>query len=144
MSQPEVSLSFGKLAIAQIAGATLAAILWVIGVLLLHGAIDGLEASDAVAGAAESGLILLVSLVVLTLFNPSKLRPVASVPTAWSATSFVRFIVALLCSSLLYYVAQFGLRPLLFSFLLTAVFLLVAETRTLAWNLSEIGKRTTP
>ena len=142
MSQPEISLSFRKLAIAQLISTALAAVLWVIGVFSFHGAIEGLEATDAIAGAAESGLILVVSLVVLALFSPRRLRPVASVPTAWSATSFVRFIVALLCSSLLYYVAQFGLRPLLFSFLLTAVFLLVAETRTLASMLSEIGKQT--
>ncbi len=142
MSQPEISLSFRKLAIAQLIGSALSAILWVVGVLSLHGVIEGLEATDAIAGVAESGLMLLVSLVVLALFDPRRLRPVASVPTAWSATSFVRFIVALLCSSLLYYVAQFGLRPLLFSFLLTAVFLLVAETRTLSSMLSEIGKQT--
>jgi hypothetical protein len=142
VSPPEISLSFRRLALAQGSGAALAALFWAIGVLALRGFVDDLGAMDAVAGVAESGLILLVSLVVLALFTPSKLRPVASVPATWSATSFVRFIIALLCSSLLYYVAQFGLRPLLFSFLLTAVFLLVAETRTLASMLSEIGKQT--
>jgi len=137
MNSPEISISFCKLAIAQCVATFLAAVLWVGG-----GFLGGFEMQILLAGIAESGVLLVVSLGVLTLFNPSKLRPIATAATMWSVTSFVRFIVALLCSSLLYYVAQFGLRPLIFSFLLTAVFLLVAETKALSSMLLKIGSKT--
>ena len=94
----------------------------------------------AVAGIAQAGVLLLVSLVILALFSPSKKRPIATVATLWSATSFIRFLVALGGSTLLYYTAQFGLRSLMFSFLLTAVFLLIAETKVLSSMLLKIGK----
>ncbi len=127
MNTPEISLSFRNLATAQCIATTLAAVLWTAGSF-----IGGFGIQTAAAGAAESGLLLAVSLIVLALFSPSKKRPVATVATLWSATSFVRFIVALGVSSLLYYAAQFGLRPLIFSFLLTSVFLLIAETKTIS------------
>ena len=137
MNSPEISISFCKLAIAQCVATFLAAVLWAGGVFL-----GGFEMQILLAGIAESGVLLVVSLGVLTLFNPSKLRPVATAATMWSGTSFVRFIVALLCSSLLYYVAQFGLHPLMLSFLLTAVFLLVAETKALSSMFLKISSQT--
>jgi len=85
---------------------------------------------------------LVTSLFVLVLFSPAKKRPIATVATLWSAASFMRFIVALIASTLLYYVAQFGLRPMLFSFLLSAVFLLIAETKVLTNSLAECSKTT--
>jgi hypothetical protein len=102
--------------------------------------IGGFGGEIALAGAAESGVVLIVSLVVLALFSPNKKRPIATLATLWSATSFLRFLAALGASTLLYYAAQFGLRPLLFSFLLTAIFLLVAETKVLASSLQESPK----
>mgnify|MGYP001410167629 CR=1 FL=1 len=136
MNSPEISLSFRALATAQCFATAIAITLWICGAF-----IGGFGTRIALAGAAESGVVLAVSLVVLTLFSPSKQRPIATVATLWSVASFVRFIVALLSSSLLYYVAQFGLRPLMFSFLLTAVFLLVAETKSLSTSLSKLGQQ---
>ena len=76
------------------------------------------------------------------LFSPNKQRPIATLATLWSVTSFVRFLVALLASALLYYAAQFGLRPLLFSFLLAAVLLLICETRVIAGSLAKLSHST--
>jgi hypothetical protein len=132
----EVSLSFRALATAQCSATALAIALWICSAL-----IGGFGLQIALAGVAEAGVVLVASLVVLILFSPSKQRPIATVATLWSVASFVRFIVALLSSSLLYYVAQFGLRPLMFSFLLTAVFLLVAETKSLSTSLSKLGQQ---
>ncbi len=137
MKSPELSLSFRTLATAQCV-ATLAAI----GLCWSASLIGGLEIKIAIAGSAQAGVLLLVSLLSLALFSPQKKRPVATLATLWSATSFIRFLVALGGSTLLYYVAQFGLRPLLFSFLLTAFFLLVAETKVLASTLSKVGSQT--
>ena len=127
MKSTEISLSFGQLALAQCLASSVAAVLWFGGAF-----VGGFEVKIALAGPAVAGTLLAVSLVILGLFAPRKRRPIATVATLWSVASFVRFIVALLASSLLYYVAQFGLRPLLFSFLFTAVFLLVFETKTLS------------
>ncbi|MBC8203415.1 MAG: hypothetical protein H8E91_06255 [Planctomycetes bacterium] len=134
MNNPEISLSFRTIATAQCIATTLAAALWITGSF-----IGGFGGQIAAIGAAESGLLLVVSLIVLILFSPNKKRPVATLATLWSATSFIRFLAALGASTLLYYAAQFGLRPLLFSFLITAVFLLVAETKALAKSLSEMN-----
>jgi hypothetical protein len=95
---------------------------------------------NATAGAAEAGILLVTSLLALVLFSPNKKRPIATIATLWSATSFLRFLVALGGSTLLYYTAQFGLRSLMFSFLLTAVLLLIAETKVLSSMLLKIGK----
>jgi apolipoprotein N-acyltransferase len=132
MKSPEISLSFGRLATAQCGATIVAATLWWLGA-----SIGGFGMKIATAGAAQAGILLIISLIILALFSPSKKRPIATVSTLWSATSFIRFLVALGGSTLLYYSAQFGLRSLMFSFLLTAVFLLVAETKTLANSLSE-------
>ncbi len=129
---PEISISFRRLAAAQCIATTLASVLWIAGSF-----IGGFDRQIMATGAAESGLILIVSLVILALFSPNKARPIATLATLWSATSFIRFIAALGASTLLYYAAQFGLRPLLFSFLLNAIFLLVAETKILASTLSK-------
>ena len=138
MKTTEISLSFRQLALAQCFATSASAILWFCGSL-----VGGFEVKIALAGPAEAGTLLAVSLVVLGLFSPKKRRPIATAATLWSATSFVRFIVALLASSLLYYVAQFGLRPLMFSFLLTAVFLLVFETKTISKMLRENSNTST-
>ena len=127
MNTPEISLSFRPLAFAQCIATTLGAVLWVSGSY-----IGGFGKQVATVGAIQSGLLLATSLVVLALFSPQKKRPVALLPTLWAATSFIRFVVALGVSILLYYGAQFELRPLLFSFLLTSIFLLIAETRTIS------------
>ena len=132
MKIQEISLSFRKLAAAQCIATSLATVLWVVGSLIL-----GFDGKIAGTGAVESALVLIVSLVILAIFSPNKLRPVATLPTLWSATSFIRFLAALGASTLLYYAAQFGLRPLLFSFLLNAIFLLVAETKVLSTILTK-------
>ncbi len=135
MKSREISLSFRQLVVAQCIATISAAVFWFGGALF-----GGFGMHIALAGIAEAGTLLIISLVILTLFSPHKQRPIATVATLWSVTSFVRFIVALLASSLLYYVAQFGLRPLMFSFLLTAVFLLIAETKVLSKMLIESSK----
>lgn len=135
MKSPEIALSFRKIATAQCIATFLAAVLWVAGSL-----VGGFGGKIAGTGAIESMLLLIVSLVVLVLFSPNKKRPIATLATLWSATSFIRFLAALGASTLLYYAAQFGLRPLLFSFLWTAVFLLVAETKVLASILSKTSQ----
>ena len=127
MKSPEIALSFRKIATAQCIATFLAAVLWVAGSLA-----GGFGGKIAGTGAVESTLLLIVSLVVLVLFSPNKKRPIATLATLWSATSFIRFLAALGASTLLYYAAQFGLRPLIFSFLLTSVFLLIAETKTIS------------
>ena len=134
MDNPETSLSFRQLALAQCGATITAATIWWIGAV-----IGGFSMEIALAGAVQAGVLLLTSLIVLVLFSPNKKRPVATIATLWSATSFVRFLAALGASVLLYYATQFGLRPLMFSFLLTATFLLVAETKALAQNLSEMN-----
>jgi hypothetical protein len=96
-----------------------------------------------VTGVVVAGTLLVVSIIALLLFSPEKQRPIGTLATLWSVTSFVRFLAALGASSLLYYVAQFGLRPLMFSFLLTAVFLLIAETKALSKMLAEYSPTTT-
>ena len=137
MKSPEIRLSFSAIATAQCAATIFAAVLWWCGAFL-----GGFGMEIAVIGAAESGILLVTSLFVLVLFSPAKKRPIATVATLWSAASFMRFIVALIASTLLYYVAQFGLRPMLFSFLLSAVFLLIAETKVLTNSLAECSKTT--
>jgi len=141
---PTASLSFTRMAIAQIVATVTAMALWGIGSY-----IGGFETKIALAGVAESGVLLVVSLVTLFLFSPNKQRPIATLATLWSVTSFVRFLVALLASALLYYAAQFGprplqfeLRPLLFSFLLAAVLLLICETRVIAGSLAKLSHST--
>lgn len=134
---PTASLSFSRMAIAQIVATVTAMALWGIGSY-----IGGFGIQIALAGAAESGVLLVVSLVTLFLFSPNKQRPIATLATLWSVTSFVRFLVALLASALLYYAAQFGLRPLLFSFLLAAVLLLICETRVIAGSLATLSHST--
>jgi apolipoprotein N-acyltransferase len=136
MKSPEISLSFGRLATAQCGATIVAATLWWLGA-----SIGGFGMKIATAGAAQAGILLIISLIILALFSPSKKRPIATVSTLWSATSFIRFLVALGGSTLLYYAAQFGLRSLMFSFLLTAVFLLVAETKSLSASLSKVNQQ---
>lgn len=104
--------------------------------------LGGFGMQIALEGVSQSGVLLVVSFVFLVLFGPGRVRPVATAATIWSATSFVRFLAALGASSLLYYAAQFGVRPLLFSFLLTAVLLLICETRVIAHDISNISTLT--
>ncbi len=129
---PEISLSFKRIAIAQCGAALSAGVLWFLGALLFK-----FDLQVALSGAAIAGVLLIVSLIILTLFSPQKQRPIATVATLWAATSFLRFLVALGGASLLYYTAQFGLRPLMFSFLFTAVLLLLVETRSISDMLAE-------
>lgn len=137
MNSPEISLPFGRLVAAQSAAAVLAGLLWTSGVF-----IAGYPSEYILWGLSEIGAIWVISIGVLVLFSPSKSRPIATIGSLWSAASFGRFIAALGASSLLYYVAHFGLRPLLFSFLLTAVFLLVAETKVIAATLAKTSLNT--
>ena len=131
MEPPTISFEFRRLALAQLLATMIAIILWGLGVML-----GGYGMQIAIEGISQSVVLLLISFVFLVLFSPNKERPVATAATLWSATSFARFLASLGASSLLYYVAQFGVRPLLFSFLLTAVLLLICETRVITHDIS--------
>ena len=142
MTHPTISFGFRRLACAQFVASIVAAILWGSGVflysiLLAHDERSLIDLQQVIlAGIAQITVLLGISLVFLMLFIPNKKRPVATAATLWSATSFARFLASLGASSLLYYAAQFGVRPLLFSFLLTAVLLLICETRVIARDIS--------
>ena len=129
--QPVSGLPFRSLIVAQCCACTLAGLTWFGGTKLLK-----MDAKITNAGLLESGIIFIVSVTLLTLFSPRKKRPIATLATLWSVTSFVRFFAALGASSLLYYVARFEVRPLLFSFLLNALLLLVFETKIIAQYLT--------
>ena len=131
MEPPTISFEFRRLALAQLLATIIATILWGLGSML-----GGYGMQITIEGISQSVLLLLISFVFLVLFSPAKERPIATAATLWSATSFARFLAALGASSLLYYVAQFGVRPLLFSFLLTAVLLLICETRVITHDIS--------
>ena len=137
MNIPTISFSFRRLALAQLVASSLAAILWVIGSM-----VSGFGKQIALAGIAETAVLFATSFVFLVVFIPGKKRPVATAATLWSAASFLRFLAALGASILLYYAAQFGARPLMFSFLLTAVLLLIWETRVIAHDLTNINNMT--
>ena len=137
MKPATISLNFRRLALAQLTATIIAAVLWGSGAML-----GGFGMPIALEGVSQSGVLLVISFVFLMLFGPSRERPVATAATLWSAVSFVRFLAALGASSLLYYAAQFGVRPLLFSFLLTAVLLLICETRVIAHDISNISTLT--
>ena len=129
--QPVSGLPFRSLIVAQFCAFALAGFAWFGGTKLLK-----MEDSITYAGLLESGVIFIVSVTLLALFSPRKKRPIATLATLWSVTSFVRFFVALGASSLLYYVARFEVRPLLFSFLLNAILLLIFETKIIAQYLT--------
>lgn len=138
MDQIHISLPYRSIIIAQISATALAGLAWSIATKLM-----GMDAQIIYAGLAESGIVLMTSIVFLSLFSPAKKRPVATLATLWSITSFVRFCVAIGASSLLYYATIFGLRPLLFSFFLNAIFLLIFETRIVTnqiTNLTRLNK----
>ena len=137
MKPATISLSFRRLALAQLAATIVAAVLWGSGAML-----GGFGMQIALEGVSQIGVLLVISFVFLVLFGPSRERPVATAATLWSVTSFARFLASLGASSLLYYAAQFGVRPLLFSFLLTAVLLLICETRVIAHDISNISTLT--
>ena len=137
MNIPTTSFSFRRLAGAQLVASSIAAILWVVGSL-----VGGYGKQIAFAGIAETAVLFATSFVFLVVFIPSKKRPVATAATLWSAGSFLRFLAALGVSILLYYAAQFGVRPLMFSFLLSAVLLLICETRVIAHDLTNINHLT--
>tara|TARA_X000000368_G_C23049818_1_gene720845 strand:+ start:2011 stop:2427 length:417 start_codon:yes stop_codon:yes gene_type:complete len=132
MNSPKISLPFWKLIAAQGIAVALADLIWITGVL-----VGGFSSDYILWGLSETTIIWLISTVTVVIFVPGKCRPIATIGSLWSATSFGRFIAALGASSLLYYMAHFGLRPLLFSFLLTAVFLLIAETKVIATTISK-------
>lgn len=137
MKPATISLSFKRLALAQLAATIVAAVLWGSGAML-----GGFGMQIAMEGVSQTGVLLVISFVFLVLFGPGRERPVATAATLWSVTSFVRFLASLGASSLLYYAAHFGVRPLLFSFLLTAVLLLICETRVIAHDISNISTLT--
>ena len=137
MNIPSISFSFRRLALAQLMATTVAAILWGAGSL-----VSGFGMQIAIEGIAESAILFATSFVFLVVFVPSKKRPVATAATLWSAASFLRFLAALGASVLLYYAAQYGARPLMFSFLLTAVLLLICETRVIAHGISNVSTLT--
>ncbi len=129
--QPLSGLPFRSLIVAQFCACVLAGFAWFVGTKLLK-----MEDSITYAGLLESGVIFIVSVTLLAMFSPRKKRPIANLATLWSVTSFVRFFAALGASSLLYYVARFEVRPLLFSFLLNAILLLIFETKIIAQYLT--------
>ena len=129
--QPVSGLPFRSLIVAQFCACALAGFAWFGGTKLLK-----MEDSITYAGLLESGVIFIVSVTLLAMFSPRKKRPIANLATLWSVTSFVRFFAALGASSLLYYVARFEVRPLLFSFLLNAILLLIFETKIIAQYLT--------
>tara|TARA_Y100000589_G_C26838475_1_gene500975 strand:+ start:150 stop:572 length:423 start_codon:yes stop_codon:yes gene_type:complete len=129
--QPVSGLPFRSLIVAQFSACVLAGFAWFGGTKLLK-----MEDSITYAGLLESGVIFIVSVTLLAMFSPRKKRPIANLATLWSVTSFVRFFAALGASSLLYYVARFEVRPLLFSFLLNAILLLIFETKIIAQYLT--------
>ena len=129
--QPVSGLPFRSLIVAQFCACALAGFAWFGGTKLLK-----MEDSITYAGLLESGVIFIVSVPLLAMFSPRKKRPIANLATLWSVTSFVRFFAALGASSLLYYVARFEVRPLLFSFLLNAILLLIFETKIIAQYLT--------
>lgn len=137
MKTPEICLPFGQLGMAQSIAVAIGGVLWISGIL-----IGGFPREYILWGLSEIAAIWVISLATLVLFSPGKSRPIATIGTLWSAASFGRFIAALGAASLLYYVAHFGLRPLLFSFLLTAVFLLIAETKVIAATLTKTSLNT--
>ena len=137
MNIPSISFSFRRLALAQLGAASIAAILWGAGSL-----VSGYGKQIVLAGIAETAVLLATSVVFLVVFIPGKKRPVSTAATLWSAASFLRFLAALGASILLYYAAQYGARPLMFSFLLTAVLLLICETRVIAHDLTSINTLT--
>ena len=131
IEQPVSGLPFRNIIVAQFCACTLAGLTWFGGTKLLK-----MDTEIINAGLLESGLIFIISVTLLILFSPRKKRPIATLATLWSVTSFVRFFAALGASSLLYYVARFEVRPLLFSFLLNALLLLVFETKVIAQYLT--------
>ena len=132
-----VSFPFHRLALAQLTATILSIGLWGFGTLF-----GGFGSRTIVVGVIEPSLVLVISLIFLWLFGPHKERPIASAATLWSASSFVRFAAALGVSCLLYYAAKFGARPIIFSFLLTAVLLLFFETKVIASALAKISSTT--
>ena len=135
--EPTVSFSFRRLFFAQLFATIISMFGWVVCTM-----IGRFDTQIVLVGVVEPGVVLVVSLVFLLLFAPSKRRPVATASTLWSANSFVRFAAALGASCLLYYVAQFGARPMMFSFLLTAVLLLFCETKVIARSMAELSTST--
>ena len=132
-----VSFSFGRLALAQLTATGISVVGW-----LACTIIGGFDRQIVLVGIGEPIVLLVTSLAFLALFSTSKRRPVATASTLWSANSFVRFAAALGASCLLYYAAQFGARPMMFSFLLTAVLLLFCETKVIARTLAELSTST--
>ena len=135
MDHIHISLPYRSFILAQISATVFAGLTWSIATKLM-----GMDAQIIYAGLAESGIVLMTSIVFLSLFAPAKKRPVATLATLWSITSFVRFCAALGASSLLYYATIFGLRPLLFSFFLNAIFLLIFETRIVTTQLTNLTR----
>lgn len=132
-----ISFSVRRLALAQLSATIISMVGWVGSTM-----IGRFDSQIVLVGIAEPAVILVISLVFLALFSPSKQRPVATAATLWSVNSFVRFAAALGASCLLYYAAQFGARPMMFSFLLTAVLLLFCETKVIARSMAELSTST--
>ena len=137
MMEPTVSFSFRRLVLAQLSATCISIVGWIACTM-----IGGFDTQIVLVGVVEPSVVFVVSIVFLALFSPSKQRPVATASTLWSANSFVRFAAALGLSCLLYYVAQFGARPMMFSFLLTAVLLLFCETKVIARSMAELSTST--
>ncbi len=137
MMETTISFSFRRLAFAQLTASCISVVGW-----LAYTMIGGFDSQIVLVGVGEPIVLLVTSFVFLALFSPSKQRPVATASTLWSANSFVRFAAALGASCLLYYAAQFGARPMMFSFLLTAVLLLFCETKVIARSLAELSTST--
>jgi hypothetical protein len=91
---------------------------------------------NATAGLIETVVVGAISLAMVAVIRPSNPRPVATFATVWMVASLTRFAAALGATFLLHSAAQLDARPLLFSFLLVAVLLLLVETRAVARTLS--------
>ncbi|MDP6601752.1 MAG: hypothetical protein QGH76_05595 [Phycisphaerales bacterium] len=128
MSTPTTSLAPARIVTAQVLAVAVSCGVWVV-VALLGG-------WNATAGLIETVVVGAISLAMVAVIRPSNPRPVATFATVWMVASLTRFAAALGATFLLHSAAQLDARPLLFSFLLVAVLLLLVETRAVARTLS--------
>jgi len=128
VSTPTTSLAPARIVTAQVLAVAVSCGAWVV-VALLGG-------WNATAGLIETVVVGAISLAMVAVIRPSNPRPVATFATVWMVASLTRFAAALGATFLLHSAAQLDARPLLFSFLLVAVLLLLVETRAVARTLS--------
>ncbi len=136
MSSPTASLATARIVTAQVLVAAVSCGIWAV-IALLGG-------WNATAGVVETVVVGAISLAMVAVIRPANPRPVATFATVWMVASLTRFAAALGVTFLLHSAAQLDARPLLFSFLLVAVLLLLVETRVVARTLSANTPRSDP